>query len=372
MKLKITILGLSVTSSWGNGHATNFRGLMRCLAAEGHDVLFLERDVPWYAANRDMPNPPFGRTQLYRSLDDLRDRFAAELADSDLAIVGSYVPRGASVGQWVLRTARGATAFYDLDTPVTLDLLAGDRCEYLSPRQIPRYDLYLSFTGGPTLTRLEQHWGSPAARPLYCCVDETLYRPRPCRPRWDLAYLGTYSLDRQPALERLLCRPARAWDQGRFVVAGPQYPPQIRWPGNVQRIEHLSPDKHAAFYNRQRYALNITRRQMRRAGWSPSVRLFEAAACGTAVISDYWPGLEDFFVPGEELLVARRSNDVVEHLRTTSETDRRRLAARARQRVLERHTAPCRAAELVAYAREALDRRARRRRKRPALSAPIS
>jgi len=144
-RMRIVILGLSMTSSWGNGHATTFRGLVR----RGHHVLFLERDVPWYASNRDMPRPPWGRTELYTDLEDLHARFTADVRDADLVVVGSYVPQGVDVGRWVQATARGIPAFYDIDTPVTLAKLARGDFEYLAPEPIPGYRLYLSFTGGP-------------------------------------------------------------------------------------------------------------------------------------------------------------------------------------------------------------------------------
>jgi spore maturation protein CgeB len=356
--LDIVILGLSITSSWGNGHATTYRGLVRELSRRGHRVLFLERDVPWYAENRDLPAPPYGRTVLYGSLDDLRDRFAAEVRNADFVMVGSYVPEGVAVGEWATATAAGATAFYDIDTPVTLAKLARGDYEYLTPELIPRYGAYFSFTGGPILKRLERRFGAPMARPLYCSVDPSLYRPEEVAPRWDLGYMGTYSTDRQPALDRLLLEPGRGGRRGRFVVAGPQYPEEIRWPKNVKRIEHLPPRKHSRFYNEQRFTLNITRADMVQAGFSPSVRLFEAAACGTPIVSDTWPGLETFFKVGEEILTARTPGEVLQYLRDIPEEERRALGHRARVRVLAEHTAAHRAEELEGYALRLLDRKA--------------
>lgn len=349
--LDIVILGLSVTSSWGNGHATTYRGLMRELCARGHRVLFLERDQPWYAKNRDLPQPPYGRTELYRSLATLKDRFAREVRQADLVIVGSYVPEGIAVGEWVTQTATGLTAFYDIDTPVTLARLASGDLDYLSRDLIPRYDLYLSFTGGPTLERLEREFGSPGARALYCSVDPDLYHPAPIPLKWDLGYLGTYSPDRQPTLELLLLEPARDWQLGRLVVAGPQYPRRIQWPPNVERIEHLAPAQHRHFYNAQRFTLNITRADMIAAGFSPSVRLFEAAACGTPIISDVWEGLDRLFKPDEEILLARTADEVLQYLRELPNSERAALGRRARQRVLTEHTAAHRAAELEGYVR---------------------
>jgi spore maturation protein CgeB len=358
--LDVVVLGLSVTSSWGNGHATTYRALLREVAARGHRVRFLERDVPWYADNRDLPRPVFCDVALYGSLDELRDEWVGAVRDADVVIVGSYVPDGAAVGEWVLETAEGATAFYDIDTPVTLAKLAAGDTEYLTPALVARYDLYLSFTGGPTLRRLERELGAPRARALYCAVDPQHYQPLELEPRWDLGYMGTYSDDRQPTLERLLLEPARRWPVGRFVVAGPQYPPAVRWPANVERIEHLAPAHHPRFYAEQRYTLNVTRAAMTAAGWSPSVRLFEAAACATPIVSDAWPGLDSVFVPGQEILVAHSTEEALRLVRDVPDSARLRIGQRARARVLAEHTAAHRAEELETHVLEALGARAAR------------
>lgn len=357
--LSIVIFGLSITSSWGNGHATTYRSLVRGLSARGHDLCFLERNVPWYAENRDLPRPRFGRFELYENLEELKDRFSAEIREADLVIVGSYVPQGIAIGEWVTATARGATAFYDIDTPVTLAKLEGGGIEYLSRALIPRYHLYLSFTGGPILKRLERQYGSPMARPLYCSVDPDLYYPEEADAKWSLGYMGTYSADRQGALDQLLIEPARRWREGTFVVAGSKYPESLSWPANVERIEHLPPSRHRAFYNAQRFTLNVTRADMIAAGHSPSVRLFEAAACATPIISDRWPGLERFFKPGEEILLSRSPEETLRCLREISEEERRAVGLRACKRVLAEHTAAQRAAELEGYACEILHRRSR-------------
>jgi spore maturation protein CgeB len=364
--MQITILGLSITSSWGNGHATTYRALARQLAAHGHEVTFLERDVPWYAGNRDMPEPPFATTHLYTSLEELRSMHEAEVRTADLVIVGSYVPDGIAVGEWVTSTAEGVTAFYDIDTPVTLAKLANGGADYIAKALIPRYDLYLSFTGGPTLERLEREFGAKMARPLYCSVDTRHYYPAheadrltaaptsAAPPAWDLGYLGTYSNDRQPTLTALMLEPARTLSDRRFVVAGPQYPEAIAWPDNVTRITHLPPRDHRTFYNSQRYTLNITRADMIRAGWSPSVRLFEAAACGTPIVSDWWDGLDAFFAPGRDILIARSAEDTETYLHDVEEEERREIGRRGRERVLARHTAEHRADELESYALDAM------------------
>ena len=350
--MRIVILGLSITSSWGNGHATTYRGLVRALAARGHDILFLERDTPWYASSRDLPAPPYGETHLYGTLAELETRWADAVKTADLVVVGSYVPNGIAVGEWATRTAQGITAFYDIDTPVTLAQLARNDCAYLSPELIPRYDLYLSFAGGGVLDTLQTQWHARRARPFLCAFDPDVYFPEPTKAAWDLGYLGTYSPDRQPPLSHLMLEAAASWPQGRFCVAGPQYPPDIAWPANVARREHLPPAEHRTFYNNQRFALNITRADMIALGWSPSVRLFEAAACAVPVISDWWTGLDEYFTPGVEILISRAPNDTLHFLRDLPDHERQAIGQAARARALRSHTADHRAQELEQYVRE--------------------
>jgi spore maturation protein CgeB len=353
--LRLVFLGLSLSSSWGNGHATTFRALVKALSDRGHNVLFLERDVPWYAAHRDLSDPDFCRLAFYIDVEDLC-RFRDVIASADAVVVGSYVPDGVVVGQLVQDWARGVTAFYDIDTPVTLAKLDRGDFEYISPELIPAYDIYFSFTGGRILDQLVTQYGSPAARALYCSVDPRAYPRLDREKRWDLTYLGTYSADRQPTLERLLLKPARQAPHLRFAVAGPLYPANIRWPPNVERISHVPPTEHAEFYARSRFTLNVTRADMIRAGYSPSVRLFEAAACGTPIISDVWDGLDTLFVPGSEIALANSARDVLDVIGGWSDAQRDRVAAAARQRVLTEHTASDRARAMEASLEEA-DRR---------------
>lgn len=348
--MKLVVLGLSLSSSWGNGHATTYRALLKAFAERGHEILFLERDVPWYAAHRDL-DPGFCDLAFYKDLTDL-EQWRAPVEMADAVIVGSYVPQGAAVGEWVLAKAHGVTAFYDIDTPVTLANLEGGAVDYLSVDQIRKYDVYLSFTGGPTLDRIQRAYGSPAARALYCSVDADLYRPVETPKRWDLSYLGTYSVDRQPILERLLLEPARAAPHLRFCVAGPQYPADIAWPANVERIDHVGPADHPAFYGASRFTLNVTRADMSAAGYSPSVRLFEAAACEAPIISDIWDGIETLFEPDQEIILAEAGRTVLSALAAPPSLPSR-IGRAARRRILGAHTARHRALELETLLRQA-------------------
>jgi len=344
--MNIVIVGLSITSSWGNGHPTTYRALVKALRERGHGILFLECRQKWYEENADLPAPAFCQLGLYSGPADLQARFTRAVAEADVVLIGSYVPQAIELAKWVFETAAGTVAFYDIDTPVTLAALANDRCTYLSRDLVPQFDLYLSFTGGPTLQRLEQEFGARQAEGFYCCVDPAEYFPEHREQRWVLGYLGTYSSDRQASLQERLVEPAQSLPWARFAIAGAQFPSHLHWPENVEHLGHLPPGEHRAFYNAQRYTLNATREEMVRLGWSPSVRLFEAAACGTPIITDAWDGLEDFFEPGEEIVVARNAKAVRSTLLDLSEAERLEICRKARARVLRDHTAAHRARQL--------------------------
>lgn len=349
-QMNIVFIGLSLSSSWGNGHATTFRALLRGLHALGHKSLFLERDVPWYAAHRDLPSPDFCKLAYYDDPSQLKSAFHDAIVNADAVIIGSYVPDGTQVIETVRQMVPSCLCFYDIDTPVTLAKLRRGDEEYIASEQIPLFDMYLSFSGGDVLTHLERSWNAKRAEALYCSVDESAYRNTGKPLEWDLGYLGTYSPDRQPKLENLLLEPARRLPHMRFVVAGPQYPDDIVWPENVERIEHLPPAQHADFYSRQRFTLNVTRADMVEAGWSPSVRLFEAASCKTPIITDRWRGLEHLF-PSSSILIADDSDDVVGMLENRSLADRCRMGEAASRIVMKAHTGRARACQLTEYIR---------------------
>jgi spore maturation protein CgeB len=367
--LNCVFLGLSITSTWGNGHATTYRGLIKELSRRGHSVTFLERDVPWYAENREFHELPHCRVILYSSLEELHDEYEGLVRNADIVVVGSYVPEGIAVGRWVTSVSRSCAAFYDIDTPVTLANLRANKCEYISRDLYPKYDLYLSFTGGPTLQFIEHKLGSPCARPLYCSVDPSLYFPQKASCKWDLAYLGTYAADRQPAVQRLLLDVASAQPERLFALAGPQYPEDITWPANVDRIYHLPAAEHNTFYNSQRFTLNLTREDMVRAGYSPSVRLFEAAACGTPILTDVWPGLDTVFALDREILLVRTPEDVTSYLQMPEE-ERLEIGERGRCRALRNHTAAVRAEQFEAYVLASLENMACSNKQKAVLNAP--
>jgi spore maturation protein CgeB len=346
--VKIVIFGLSITSSWGNGHATTFRALCRALRARGHRIVFFEHNLEWYENNRDLPNPEFCEVHLFENWKEVLPLARRELRDCDLAMVGSYFPDGIAASNEVLDHAPAVKAFYDIDTPITVaQLRERGETDYLRLDQIAGFDLYFSFTGGPMLREIEERFGARRAVPLYCSFDPDQYHSFPVHKRFacDLSYMGTYAPDRQPKIEELLCAPARRLADRNFIVAGPQYPNSVKWPPNVRHIIHLNPRWHAHFYSSSRMTLNVTRRDMVQAGYSPSVRLFEAAACGATIVSDNWPGLDSFFEPGSEILTPVSSDDVCRYISEADASDLRQIGRRAQQRVLAEHTSQRRAEE---------------------------
>ena len=351
--MKLTIFGLTISSSWGNGHATPYRALLKALHRRGHTVAFYEKDTEYYACRRDFDRCSYCNLVLYGSWDEIRRIALDDAAASDVVIVASYCPAGARIADEVLSVPGPLRVFYDLDTPVTLfNLEAGD-VPYLRRDQIPAWDLYLSFTGGGILDELQQRWGARLARPLFGCVDPEVHGRVPAREdfRCLLSYMGTFAEDRQEKLDRLFLEPARQIPERQFTLAGSLYPRQWRWPENVRIFEHVAPSEHPALYSSSRLTLNITRNSMARFGYCPSGRFFEAAACGTPLVTDWWTGLHTFF-DDDQIFVAHHSHHVLDAL-TASDDELQRTAQRARQRTLDEHTGDRRAQEMLAYLDEA-------------------
>jgi spore maturation protein CgeB len=348
--MKIVVFGLTISSSWGNGHATLWRGLVKALAQRGHAVTFFERDTPYYAENRDLTALPKGDLVIYPDWDSVRARATAEIASADVAMVTSYCPDALAATDAILAGARGLRVFYDLDTPVTLSRMErGETTGYIGPDGLRGFDLVLSYTGGAALAALRDRLGARRVAPLYGHVDPDLHRPMPAADdmRADLSYLGTYAADRQAALEALFIEPARARPALRFLIGGAQYPQTFPWTPNIFFRNHIPPAEHPAFFSSGRLTLNVTRQAMAEMGWCPSGRLFEAAACGVPILSDTWDGLDTFFTPGHEILVATTTDEALAAI-DLGEAELARIAAAARARVLAEHTSARRVLDLEA------------------------
>ncbi|HLU48518.1 MAG TPA: glycosyltransferase [Planctomycetota bacterium] len=344
----MVIFGLTISSSWGNGHATLWRALCRALARRGHEIVFFEKDVPYYAAHRDFFAIPRGRLHLYSSWESIVRVAAEELRGADVGLVTSYCPDAPTATELVLGSSVAASVFYDLDSPVTLERLrAGEEVFYIGPRGLSDFDLVLSYAGGKAIDELRDRLGARRVTPIYGSVDPEVHRPAPpleyCAA--DLSYLGTYATDRQDALERLFIEPARRLPNLRFLIAGAQYPEDFPWTTNIFFVRHLPPSEHPGFFSSCSLTLNVTRSAMAEMGYCPSGRLFEAAACGAPILSDDWEGLDTFFAPGEEILIARDTGDAIDALKLPRE-ELSRIARNARERVLDEHTSDRRGLEL--------------------------
>ena len=345
--MKLVIFGLSVSSCWGNGHAVLWRALIRAFGRRGNHSVFFERDVPYYAQNRDLTSLEGGELVLYGDWDEVLHRARRELADADAGIVTSYCPDALAATDLVL-TAPGRHVFYDLDSPVTLaELAAGRTVSYIGREGLAPFDLVLSYTGGIALSALRLRLDARRVAPLYGSVDPDHYWPSAeiYGPRAALSYLGTYAADRQAAVKALLVEPARRRPDQRFLIGGAQYPLDFPWASNIEFWRHVPAHDHRRFYAAARLTLNVTRQAMTALGWCPSGRLFEAAACGTPIVSDWWEGLDEFFAPSREIIVVRTTEDMLAAL-ARSDTELARIGTAARDRVLTKHTAEHRAAEL--------------------------
>ena len=346
--MKIVFFGLTISSSWGNGHATLLRGLFKALAARGHRITFFERDVPYYAAHRDLIDLPGVELRLYREWHEIKAMAREIVAESDVAVVTSYCPDGIEATELVISSNVNLRVFYDLDTPVTLEALQnGEQLAYIGPRKLAGFDLVLSYTGGAALTALQDQLGARRVVPLFGSVDPDVHHPAPALGRYaaDLSYLGTYASDRQSLVDRLFIQVAHKLPERRFIIGGSKYPIDFPWQQNIWYVQHVAPSAHASFFCSSPLTLNVTRAAMARMGYCPSGRLFEAAACGVAIVSDEWAGLETFFQPGVEIIVARNTDDVIAAMQL-SEAELKSIAKAGRQRVLESHTAAHRAEEL--------------------------
>ena len=347
--MRIVVFGLTISSSWGNGHATLLRGLFRALHGLGHEVHFFERDTPYYARWRDAESLPYAHLHLYADWDSIAGCARETLAAADVGMVTSYCPDGIAASEMLIEARVPRTIFYDMDTPVTLERLErGESVPYIPESGLRNFDLALSYTGGEALDQLRQRLGARCAATLYGWVDPAIHH-RVEASHWfdaDLSYLGTYSQDRQAALEELLLTPARRLANRRFLIGGAMYPNPEAWPKNIRYYHHVAPPEHCAFYSSSPLTLNITRASMAAMGYCPSGRLFEAAAIGAATLSDWWEGLDTFFAPGEEILIATSTADAMAAIcRDRAELER--IGARAQQRTFDCHTADLRAKRLI-------------------------
>lgn len=347
--MRVIIFGLTISSSWGNGHATIWRGLCGALARCGHQVVFFEHDVSYYSNHRDLTSPEGYQIIFYENWVDIEPQAREMVAAADAAIITSYCPDSSSAAEVVLASKVPVRVFYDLDTPVTLERLRQQgSVDYVPSCGLGPFDLVLSYTGGRALLDLQELLGARKVAALYGSVDPRLHKPVQPKAKYgaDLSYLGTYAEDRQPMLRRLFIEAARCAPEKRFLVGGAQYPENFPWAENIWFVSHVPPAEHPAFYSSSKLTLSVTRAAMAEMGYCPSGRLFEAAACETPLVSDWWDGLDDFFEPGREIIVASSTAEVLEAL-AGSRDELQQVGVAARERVMAEHTSDHRCQQLI-------------------------
>lgn len=346
--MKLVIFGLSISSAWGNGHATLWRALCKSLARRGHQVVFFEHDVPYYAAHRDIFELPQGKLILYGKWEEILPAAQRHISDCDVAMTTSYCPDAIAATEMIGDSHAPVRCFYDLDSPVTLDRVErGLPVDYVGNNGFSGFDLVLSYAGGEALVQLQSRLRARTVAPLFGCVDPEVHRPMDAKDdyRADLSYLGTHAADRDQMLRTLLVEPAKRLPQRKFIIGGAMYDGTFPWEPNIFFLSHVPPQEHPAFYCSAKLNLNVTRLSMARNGYCPSGRLFEAAACNAAVLSDNWAGLSAFFEPGREILTATTTDEAMDAL-SKSPDELGRISRAARQRTLEEHTADVRVRQL--------------------------
>jgi spore maturation protein CgeB len=351
--MKLVIFGLSITSSWGNWHAIWWRGLVRALARRGHDVVFMERASEVHANHRDLDlEPPIDFELVwFPSWTEVVPTVRRHLREADAAIVSSRCPDAVPAGDELRASGVPLKVFYELSAPNTLARFeAGDDVPHLPPRGLRGFDLVLSTAGGPALEGLRSRLGATLVASLPVGVDPEVRRAPPGgaieRYRGDLGYLGAYAADRRDKLDRLLFDVAARAPNKSFVVGGALYPADRIWASNIRFIPEVPVEEVPAFLAGSALALNVTPPAAARIGHGASLRLLEAAAAGIPVLSDPWPGMKRFLTPGKEILVAETSDQVLEALALPA-TELLAIGRRAKERVLDEHTADKRAELLL-------------------------
>lgn len=349
--MRIAFFGSSLVSAYWNGAATYYRGILRGLAALGHEITFFEPDAFDRQAHRDIPDPPWARVVVYAPREDAAAAALEQAAAADVVVKASGV---GVLDQWLehevaaLRRPGRAALFWDVDAPATLATVEGEPDHPLRDL-IPRYDMVLTYGGGAAVVAAYEALGARACVPVYNALDPTTHHPVPPDPAFacDLAFLGNRMPDREHRVEEFFLRPARRLPARRFLLGGSGWRDKAL-PPNVRALGHVYTRDHNALNASALAVLNINRDSMARIGHSPPTRIFEAAGAGACILSDAWPGIDAFLEPGREILTARDGAAVAELLDGLMPERAQAVGAAARRRVLAEHTYDHRAAQVHA------------------------
>lgn len=344
--MKIAFYGSSLLSSYWNGAATYYRGILRALAARGHDITFYEPDAYDRQAHRDIDPPEWARSVVYPATPEGVAKVLAEAGRADVVVKANGVGVfDRELLEGILRDARtdALTIYWDVDAAATLAEMRAAP-DHPVRQALPALDLVVTYGGGPPVVRAYTGFGARCCVPIYNALDITTHHPVPPDPRFacDLAFLANRLPDREARVEEYFLRPAAALPDKRFLIGGNGWSDKPM-PTNVTAIGHVGTASHNGFNCTPRAVLNVARDSMAEVGFSPATRVFEAAGAGACLITDAWEGIEMFLEPGSEVLVARDGRDVAEHLAGLTQERARAIGSAALARVRREHTYELRA-----------------------------
>ena len=340
--MKIAFYGSSLLSSYWNGAATYYRGLLRDLAGRGWDITFYEPDAFDRQKHRDIDPPDWAKVVVYDATEPAAREVIARAAEADVVVKASGV--GVMDDLLLRETMRAATPhavriFWDVDAAATLDEMRHAGPEHPTRRRLPELDLVLTYGGGDPVVSAYEGFGARRCVPIYNALDPTTHHPVPPDPRFeaDLAFLGNRLPDREARVEEFFLRAAAALPGRSFLIGGNGWADKPM-PSNVRDLGHVGTGEHNAFNCTPLAVLNVARDSMANIGFSPATRVFEAAGAGACLITDAWEGIELFLTPDEEVLVARDGQDVADHVAALTPERARAIGQAALQRMLAEHT----------------------------------
>ena len=339
--MKIAFYGSSLLSSYWNGAATYYRGILGELAKRGHEITFYEPDAFDRQKHRDIDPPDWCRSVVYPATEDAMRTVLSEAAAADIVVKAN------GVGVFDRELLEGVVAgarpgalkiFWDVDAAATLDEMRGDEAHPVR-QALPHLDMVLTYGGGPPVVNAYRGFGARLCEPVYNALDPSTHHPAPSDPRFtsDLAFLGNRLPDREARVEEFFLRPAAGLPDRQFLIGGNGWESKDM-PANVRHLGHVYTHEHNAFNCTPLAVLNVARDSMANVGFSPATRVFEAAGAGACLITDAWEGIEQFLAPDTEVLVARDGQDVADHLTALTEERAREIGQAALERVLAEHT----------------------------------
>jgi spore maturation protein CgeB len=347
--LHIAFFGSSLVSAYWNGAATYYRGIVRALHGRGHQVTFYEPDAYSRQQHRDMADPVWARVVVYPATEEAVHASLREAAQADIVVKASGVgvfDELLEAEVLKLQSPETMVVFWDVDAPATLDRIQQNPQDPFNAL-IPRYDLVLTYGGGEPVVQAYERAGAKQCVPIYNALDTATHFPVAPKQKFacDLAFLGNRLPDREARVEQFFLEPAASLPENSFIIGGSGWGDKSM-PPNVRYVGHVYTQEHNAFNCTPKAVLNISRESMARYGFSPATRVFEAAGAGACIITDYWEGIDFFFTPGEEILVARDSREVAKILAELTEEKAKEIGQAAYQKVLSTHTYAHRADQL--------------------------